>query len=46
VRAIFDCHTCTACHPALYYSYRREKGSTGRLLALAAITEEKAEMVS
>jgi polyphenol oxidase len=39
VRAIFDCDTCTACHPDLYYSYRREKGSTGRLLALAAITE-------
>ena len=37
VRAIFDCDTCTACHPDLYYSYRREKGSTGRLLALAAI---------
>jgi polyphenol oxidase len=38
VRAIFDCNTCTACHPHLYYSYRRERGSTGRLLALAAIT--------
>ena len=37
VRAIFDCETCTACHPDLYYSYRREKGFTGRLLALAAI---------
>jgi copper oxidase (laccase) domain-containing protein len=38
VGAIFDCDNCTACHPELYYSYRREKGSTGRLLALAAIT--------
>ena len=37
VGAIFDCATCTACYPELYYSYRREKGSTGRLLALAAI---------
>jgi polyphenol oxidase len=46
VRAIFDCDTCTACHPNLYYSYRREKGSTGRLLALAAITREKAEIES
>ena len=45
VQAIFDCDTCTACHPDLYYSYRREKGSTGRLLALAAITPEKAGMV-
>jgi purine-nucleoside/S-methyl-5'-thioadenosine phosphorylase / adenosine deaminase len=41
VGAIFDCETCTACHPELYYSYRREKGSTGRLLALAAITKNK-----
>ena len=40
VGAIFDCDTCTASHPDLYYSYRREKGSTGRLLALAAITQE------
>jgi polyphenol oxidase len=46
VGAIFDCDTCTACHPDLYYSYRREKGSTGRLLALAAITEEKTPTVS
>jgi purine-nucleoside/S-methyl-5'-thioadenosine phosphorylase / adenosine deaminase len=46
VGAIFDCDTCTACHPDLYYSYRREKGSTGRLLALAAITREKGELVS
>ena len=38
VHAVFDCQTCTACQPDLYYSYRREKGSTGRLLALAAIT--------
>ena len=45
VEAIFDCDTCTACHPEIYYSYRREKGSTGRLLALAAITPEKAGMV-
>jgi copper oxidase (laccase) domain-containing protein len=37
VREIFDCGTCTASHPELYYSYRREKGCTGRLLALAAI---------
>ena len=39
VREIFDCGTCTASHPELYYSYRREKGRTGRLLALAAITK-------
>jgi polyphenol oxidase len=39
VREIFDCGTCTASHPELYYSYRREKGRTGRLLALAAIAK-------
>jgi len=37
VRDIFDCGTCTASNPERYYSYRREKGRTGRLLALAAI---------
>jgi copper oxidase (laccase) domain-containing protein len=46
VRSIFDCDTCTACHPDLYYSYRREKGSTGRLLAVAAITREKTDIVN
>ncbi len=40
VREIFDCGTCTACHPERYYSYRREKGRTGRLLALAAMLPE------
>jgi copper oxidase (laccase) domain-containing protein len=38
VRDIFDCGACTASNPEKYYSYRREKGRTGRLLALAAIT--------
>lgn len=33
---IFDCGTCTASDPERYYSYRREKGRTGRLLALLA----------
>ena len=40
VREIFDCGACTASHPERYYSYRREKGRTGRLLALAAILRE------
>jgi copper oxidase (laccase) domain-containing protein len=40
VRDIFDCGTCTASNPDKYYSYRRERGRTGRLLALAAIMEE------
>lgn len=33
VSAIHDDLTCTACHPERYYSYRREKGLTGRMLA-------------
>jgi copper oxidase (laccase) domain-containing protein len=37
VRDVFDCGACTASSPQKYYSYRREKGRTGRLLALAAI---------
>jgi len=34
---VHDCGTCTALYPELYYSYRRELGQTGRLLALLAI---------
>lgn len=30
---IHDQEICTACHPDHYYSYRREKGLTGRMLA-------------
>lgn len=33
VRDIHDAGICTACHPERYYSYRREKGLTGRMLA-------------
>jgi copper oxidase (laccase) domain-containing protein len=40
VRKVFDCGTCTASNPQKYYSYRREEGRTGRLLALAAIIPE------
>lgn len=38
VTDVFDCGTCTASDPERYYSYRREKGRTGRLLALLAFT--------
>jgi copper oxidase (laccase) domain-containing protein len=31
-----DCGVCTAADPERYYSYRREKGRTGRMLALLA----------
>lgn len=34
---VIDCNLCTASDPARYYSYRREKGRTGRLLALIAL---------
>jgi polyphenol oxidase len=38
VKQIHDSGICTACHPDLYYSYRAEKGKTGRMLALLALT--------
>lgn len=34
---IHDCLTCTALDPSHYYSYRRELGRTGRLLALLGL---------
>jgi copper oxidase (laccase) domain-containing protein len=37
VREIHDSGICTACHVDLYYSYRVEKGKTGRMLALLAL---------
>ena len=33
ITEIHDALICTACHPDLYYSYRREQGLTGRMLA-------------
>lgn len=33
VADIHDEGICTACHPERYYSYRREQGMTGRMLA-------------
>ncbi len=38
VEEIHDSGVCTACHLDLYYSYRAEKGKTGRMLALLALT--------
>lgn len=37
VAEVVDAGTCTASNPDRYYSYRREKGQTGRMLALLAI---------
>lgn len=39
VGEIFDCARCTASEPEKYYSYRREKGTTGRMLALLQLVE-------
>lgn len=35
---VHDSGICTACEPARYYSYRAEKGRTGRMLALLSVT--------
>jgi polyphenol oxidase len=37
VNRIYDNGICTACHLDLYYSYRAEKGRTGRMLALLGL---------
>ena len=37
VRAVFDSGTCTATEAERYYSYRREQGKTGRMVALLAL---------
>jgi copper oxidase (laccase) domain-containing protein len=37
VNAIHDCGVCTACDLERYYSYRAEKGRTGRMLAFLAL---------
>jgi len=37
VKEIHDSEVCTACHLDLYYSYRAEKGRTGRMLALLGL---------
>lgn len=38
VKQIHDNGVCTACHLDLYYSYRAEKGKTGRMLALLGLS--------
>ena len=37
VKRIYDSGTCTACDLEHYYSYRAEKGRTGRMLALLGL---------
>jgi polyphenol oxidase len=38
VREVHNPRICTACHLDRYYSYRAEKGQTGRMLAILALT--------
>lgn len=37
IAMVEDCGVCTACDLTSYYSYRAEKGRTGRMLALMAL---------
>ena len=37
VQKIYDSGICTACHLPRYYSYRAEKGKTGRMLAVLGL---------
>ena len=37
VTAVHDCGLCTACDLDRYYSYRAEKGRTGRMLAFLSL---------
>jgi copper oxidase (laccase) domain-containing protein len=37
VREIYDCRSCTGTNLEKYYSYRKEEGQTGRLLAAMAL---------
>ena len=39
ISAVHDCNVCTACDLNRYYSYRAEKGRTGRMLALLMLTD-------
>lgn len=32
------CRWCSSCHPELFYSYRRDRGKTGRMMGLIALT--------
>lgn len=44
VKEIHDEGICTASHPERYYSYRREKGRTGRMLALLALLPRESKI--
>jgi copper oxidase (laccase) domain-containing protein len=42
VTSVHDCGMCTACDLKRYYSYRAEKGRTGRMLAFLALNYSSA----
>jgi purine-nucleoside/S-methyl-5'-thioadenosine phosphorylase / adenosine deaminase len=42
IQQIHDCGICTACDLQRYYSYRAEKGKTGRMLALIGLNPTNA----
>jgi copper oxidase (laccase) domain-containing protein len=46
VNEIHDNGVCTACHPDIYYSYRAEKGRTGRMLALLGLSKNYVDVSS
>ena len=41
VTSVHDSGICTACNPDRYYSYRREKGLTGRMLATLTLLPQR-----
>jgi len=41
VASVHDCNVCTACNLTRYYSYRAEKGRTGRMLAFLARSQPR-----
>lgn len=44
VKAINDEKICTACHLDHYYSYRKEKGKTGHMLAILILQNSESRM--
>jgi len=42
IQDIHNLRICTACHPDRYFSYRAEKGKTGRMFALLALRKKLA----
>jgi hypothetical protein len=43
ISRVHDSGVCTACDISRYYSYRAEKGKTGRMLALLGLAEQSGQ---